>query len=77
MKKLTWVDPELIRAKELKHLLDALLELLLGGHTGAVDVVDTGTNVTGVGLINEDLEELGIRLGVLDGENIGIQGGDG
>jgi hypothetical protein len=48
MKKLTRVDPELIRAEELKHLLDALLELLLGGHTGAVDVVDTGTNVTGV-----------------------------
>ena len=48
MKKLTWVDPELIRAKELKHLLDALLELLLGGHTRAVDVVDTGANVTGV-----------------------------
>lgn len=42
-----------------------------------MDVVDTGADVARVGLIDEDLEELGIRLGVLDRENIGIQGGNG
>jgi hypothetical protein len=60
----------------LEHLLDALLELSLGGNTRAVDVVDTRADVAGVGLVNEDLEELGVRLGVLNGENIGIKGGD-
>ena len=30
-----------------------------------------------VGLVNKDLEQLGIRLAVLDGENVGIKGGDG
>jgi hypothetical protein len=62
---------------ELEHLLDALDELRLGGNTRAVDVVDTRADVAGVVLVNEDLEELGIGLGVLNGENIGIQGGDG
>lgn len=37
----------------------------------------TYSNVAGVGLVNEDLEELGIGLGVLDGQDIGIQGGNG
>jgi len=71
------VDPELLRAEELKHLLDALLELSLGGDTRAVDVIDTRADVAGVGLVNEDLEELGIRLRVLNREDIGVQGSDG
>jgi hypothetical protein len=71
------VNPELLRAEILEHLLDALLELGLRGNTRAVDVVDTRADVAGVSLVNEDLEELGVRLGVLDGEDIGIQGGDG
>lgn len=61
----------------LEHLLDALLELSLGGNTRAVDVVDTRADVAGVGLIDEDLEELGVRLGVLNGEDISIQRGNG
>lgn len=61
----------------LKHLLDALLELGLRGDTRAVDVVDTRANVARVGLVNEDLQELGIGLRVLDRENIGIQRSDG
>lgn len=42
-----------------------------------MDIVDTGADVAGVVLVDEDLEELGVRLGVLNGENIGIQGSDG
>jgi len=60
-----------------KHLLDALLDLLLAGDTRGVDVVDTRADVTGVSLVIEDLQELSIRLAVLNGENIGIQSGDG
>jgi hypothetical protein len=49
-----------------KHLLDALLDLLLAGNTRGVDVVDTGADVTGVLFVIKDLQELGIRLAVLD-----------
>jgi hypothetical protein len=56
-----------------KHLLDALLDLLLAGNTRGVDVVDTGADVTGVLLVIKDLQELGIRLAVLDRENVGVK----
>lgn len=42
-----------------------------------MDVVDTWANVTWVSLVNEDLQELSIRLGVLNGENVGIKSSDG
>lgn len=71
------VDPELLRLEVSKHLLDALLELLKGGDTRRVNVVDTRADVAGVLLVNEDLEELGIGLRVLDGEDISIKGSDG
>ena len=71
------VDPELLRLEVLEHLLDTVLDLLLGGDTGGVDVVDTGTDVAGVGLVDEDLEELGVRLAVLDGQDVGVEGGNG
>lgn len=71
------VDPELLRLEVLKHLLDLAPDLLLAGDTGRVNVVDTGTNVARVLVLNEDLEELGVGLGVLNGENVGIESGDG
>jgi hypothetical protein len=71
------VDPELLGLEEGQHLGETVLDLLLRGNTGRVDVVDTGTNVAGVGLVLEDLEELGVALAVLDGEDIGIEGGNG
>jgi len=70
------VDPKLLRLEVLEHLLDAVLDLLLARNSGRVDVVDTGTNVSGVVLVDEDLEELGITLAVLNGENIGVKSGD-
>jgi hypothetical protein len=71
------VDPELLRLEVGQHLSDAVLDLLLRGNTGGVDVVDTGANVAGVGLVLEDLEELGVALAVLDGQNVSIEGGNG
>ncbi|GKT83088.1 LOW QUALITY PROTEIN: hypothetical protein Ct61P_00938 [Colletotrichum tofieldiae] len=72
------VDPELLRAETVvEHLLDAGLDLLFGRNTRGVDVVDTRADVAGVGLLLEDTEELGVRLAVLDGQDIGIQRGDG
>jgi len=71
------IDPELLRLEILQHLLDSVLNLLLAWDTRRVDVIDTGANVAGVSLIDEDLEELGIRLAVLNGENISIKSGNG
>ena len=42
-----------------------------------MDVVDTGSDVSGVSLVDEDVEKLGIRLAVLDGEDISIESGNG
>lgn len=41
-----------------------------------MDVVDTRTNVSWVRLILEDSQQLSIRLRVLNGENVGVQGSD-
>ena len=72
-----WVDPELLWLEVLEHLLDADLDLILAWDTWRVDVVDTWTDVTWVSLVDEDLEELGVGLGVLDGEDISVKSGDG
>lgn len=71
------VDPELLRLEVLKHLLDAVLDLLLAGNTGRVDVVDTRADVSGVSRVNEDVEELSVGLAVLNGQNVGIESGNG
>ena len=71
------VQPELFRSEVDQHLLDAVLDLLLGGDTRRVDVVNTGANVARVGLVDEDLEELSVRLAVLNGQDISIEGSDG
>jgi len=70
------VDPELIWSQVLKHLSDAVLDLLLAWNTRGVDVVDTRTDVTGVGLVDEDLEQLSIRFAVLNAENISVKSGN-
>ena len=71
------VDPELLGLEVGQHLRDAVLDLLLRGHTGGVDVVDTGADVAGVGLVLEHLEELGVALAVLDGQDVSIESGNG
>jgi hypothetical protein len=71
------VDPKLLRLEVLEHLLNTVLDLLLGGNTGRVNVVDTRADVAGVSLVNEDLEELSVRLAVLNGEDVGIESRDG
>ena len=72
-----WVDPELVWLEVLQHLVDADLDLLLAWNAWAVDVVHTWADVSWVGLVDEDLEQLGIRLAVLDGQHVGIERSDG
>jgi len=71
------VDPQLLGLEVHQHLADSVLDRLLAWDTRRVDIVDTWTNVAGVSLIDEDLEELSVRLAVLDGENISVKGGNG
>lgn len=42
-----------------------------------MDVIDTRSDMARVSLLDEDLEQLGVRLAVLNAENIGIQSGNG
>ena len=42
-----------------------------------MNIVNAGANVARVGLVDEDLEELSIGLAVLNGQNIGIESGNG
>jgi len=71
------IDPELLGLEVCQHLLDSVLDLLLAWDTGRVDIIDTRTDMAGISLIDEDLEELGIGLAVLDGEHISVESGDG
>lgn len=71
------VNPELLWLEVLEHFLDAVLDLLLAWNTRAVDVVNTWANVAWVGLVDEHFQELGVRLAVLDREDIGIESGNG
>ena len=77
LKSAVRVDPELLRLKVDQHLLNASLDLLLSGNTRRVDIVNTRTDVAGVFLLHEDVQKLGIRLAVLDGQDISIQRGNG
>jgi len=71
------INPELFWLEELQHLLNSVLDLLLGWDTRRVDVIDTWADVAGVSLIDKNLEELSIGLAVLDGEDISIKSGNG
>jgi hypothetical protein len=68
---------ERLTIQDLQHGLDLLLELLLGGYSGRVDVVDTGTDTRVVTLILESLEQLHVGLGSLDRDDVSVQSLDG
>lgn len=42
-----------------------------------MDVIDTGANVARVSLVLKDLEELGVALAVLNGQDVSIESGNG
>lgn len=60
------VNPELIWAEVPQHFLDPVLDLLLAWDTGGVDIINTRPNVSRVGFVNEDFQELGVALAILD-----------
>lgn len=53
--------------------LETVYNLLFAGNTWRVDVIDTGTDLVGVTVLLEGLQQLHIALGELDRNDIGIK----
>jgi hypothetical protein len=64
------VDVEQVRGDESEVGLQALLDLLGRGDTRRVDVVDTGADAVGVGVLLEDVKELEVALRGLDRDRV-------
>ena len=58
---------------KFKHVRDTVLDLLLRGNTGRVDVVDTRADLVGVAVLFEGVKEFHVTLGSLNGDNIGVK----
>ncbi len=71
------VDEEERVGEDGKHVSDAVLDLLLTGNTGRVDVVDTRADLVGVAVLLEGGEQLHVTLGGLNGDDISIETLDG
>lgn len=71
------VDEEERVGEDVKHGLEAVLDLLSSGNTRRVNVVDTGANLVGVAVVLEGVEKLHVGLGGLDGDDIGVETLDG
>ena len=67
------VDDEQVLGENLEHGRDAVLDLLLAGNTRRVDVVDTRTDLVGVTVLLEGLQELHVTLRGLDGDDISVK----
>lgn len=68
-----WVNKEEVRRDERKHLLDAVLDLLLRRNTRGVDIVDTWANDVRVAELLECRKELHVALGGLNRDDIGVE----
>ena len=60
-----------------KHGLETFLDLVAGGNTGRMDVVNTRANLIRVAVLLERMQELHIALGGLDGDDISVKTLDG
>ena len=59
--------------KDLKHGLETVLNLLLSGDTWGVDIVNPRTNLVGVAVMLEGIEQFHVALRSLDRDDISIQ----
>lgn len=71
------VDPEQVLGQDFDHGGDSVLDLLLSGNSGRVDVVDTGADLVRVSVVSESLEQLQVGLGSFDRDDVGVQSLDG
>lgn len=67
------VDKEQRVGKNVEHGLESVLDLLVTGDTGGVDVIDTRPNLVGVSVGLESVEEFHITLRGLNGDNISVE----
>lgn len=67
------VDEQQLRLDERQELGNTILDLLLARDTGRVDIVDTGPDLVGVTELLEGREQLEVRLGRLDGDDVRIK----
>ena len=67
------VDEQEARGEDVEHLGDAVLDLLLGGDTRRVDIVDTGADLVGVTVVPEGGEELHVALRCFNGDNVSVE----
>lgn len=67
------VDDHEVGREDLGHGGDSVLDLLLRGHSGRVDVVDTGADLVRVAVSLEDVEQLQVGLGRLDRDDVGVE----
>lgn len=66
------IDEQIVGVDEGEHVLDPVLDLLLSGNTGRVDVVDAGTDLVGVTELLEGGQKLHVALGSLNGNDVGV-----
>lgn len=71
------VDEQQLGLDECQKLGNAVLDLLLARDTGRVDIIDARPNLVGVAKLLEGREQLEVRLGGLNGDNVGIKTLDG
>lgn len=71
------VDPEQVLGQDLDHGGDSVLDLLLSRNSGGVNVVHTGADLVRVSVVSESLEQLQVRLGSFNGDDVGVQSLDG
>ena len=67
------VDIHEVIREGLQHRGDAVLDLLLRGNTRRVDIVDTGTDLVGVAVPLEGVEQLHVSLGSFNGDDVSIK----
>lgn len=53
--------------------LDAILDLLLGGHARGVNIVDTRANFVGIAILLERAQKFEVTLGCFNGDDVGIE----
>jgi hypothetical protein len=71
------VDEKKRRGEDGKHCLETFFDLLTRRNTGRMDVVNTGTDLVGVSVLLEGVQELHVTLGRLDRNDIGVKALDG
>lgn len=67
------VDEEETVREDVEHGLEAVTNLLVAGDTRRVDVVNTRTDLVGVAVLLEGVQELHVALRCLDGDDISVE----